>query len=66
MPNIRYWRLSLAAALLALLTACAHPINIGAQVAANLVLVLTTVAVLVAWRAFQPLMSERLSRRSKI
>lgn len=28
----------------------AHPVNIGAQVAANLVLVLTTVAVLVAWR----------------
>ena len=28
----------------------AHPINIGAQVAANLVLVLITVAMLVAWR----------------
>lgn len=29
MLHIRYWRLSLAAALLALLTACAHPINIS-------------------------------------
>lgn len=28
----------------------AHPVNIGAQVAANLVLVLNTVAILVAWR----------------
>jgi diguanylate cyclase (GGDEF)-like protein len=28
----------------------AHPVNVGAQVAANLVLVLNTVAILVAWR----------------